>query len=119
MLPDYPEIKKKISDAYTLRMNMLIKQAPFDDVATHTIFEGHKNRIIRHDGTIDDTEFKEVVCDISIDLNNFEDTTVEDILKKIDECAVEMGKQQSPHYLYLLYYYLKTPLKKNQQKPSV
>lgn len=97
MLPDYPEIKKKISDAYTARMKNIIRYAPFDDVAKHTIFEGHRNRIIRHDGTVDETEFKEFASDISIDLKNFENTTVEDILKKIDKCAIEMGKQQSQH----------------------
>lgn len=102
MLPDYPEIKKKIFDAYTTRMKNIIRHAPFDDVAKHTIFEGHRNRIICHDGTVDDTEFKEVASDISIDLKNFDNTTVEDILKKIDECAIEMGKQQSQHLFKII-----------------
>jgi len=102
MLPDYPDIKQKISDTYNARMNSIIRHAPFDDVNKHTIFEGHRNRIIRHDGTVDDTEFKEVASDISIDLKNYENTTVEEILKKIDECAVEMAKQQSQHFFKVI-----------------
>lgn len=73
----------------------------FDNVAKHTIFEGHRYRIIRHDGTVEDTEFKKLVAEISIDLKNYESTTVEDILRKIDECAVEMGKQQRQQFLCL------------------
>ena len=74
----------------------------FDNVAKHTIFEGHRYRIIRHDGTVEDTEFKKLVAEISIDLKNCESTTVEDILRKIDECAVEMGKQQTQHFFEVI-----------------
>lgn len=74
----------------------------FDNVAKHTIFEGHRYRIIRHDGTVEDTEFKKLVAEISIDLKNYESTTVEDILRKIDECAVEMGKQQTQHFFEVI-----------------
>ncbi len=102
MLPDYPEIKKKIFDVYTARVNNIIKYSSFGSFVKHTIFEGHKNRIIRHDGTVDDTEFKELASNISIDLKNFEDMSVEDIMKKVDECAFEMAKQQLHHFVKVI-----------------
>ena len=102
MLPDYPEIKKKIFDVYTARMNNIIKCSSFDNFAKHTIFEGYRNRIIRHDGTVDDTEFKELTSNISIDFKNFEGVSVEDIMKKVDECAFEMAKQQSQHFVKVI-----------------
>lgn len=102
MLPDYPKLKKKISDIYNARINSIISHIPFDGVSKHTAFEGRKNKIIRQDGTVDETEFKEIASNISIDLKDYENITLSDILKKIDECAAKMAKQESLHFIEVI-----------------
>jgi hypothetical protein len=102
VLPDYPEIKKVIYDLYISRMKKIMMQAPFDEVPKHTILEGHQNSITRHDNTIDETEFKEISFNISIDLLDYEKTSIEDILEKVDNCAIEMAKQHSQHFFSVI-----------------
>jgi len=100
MLPDYPEIKRRIHKSLTTRMQTICNgPPPFSDVGRQTLFEGNRNKIVRNDGTISDSTFEEISSKISIDLDNYENMTFDEILNKIDQCALDMAKQQS-QYLF-------------------
>ena len=99
MLLDFPKIKEKLQKIYTLRMksHSPFYSGPLSESPKIMIFEGDKYVIVREDGSVEESEFEEMKAKIEIDpdLENIEEITPEQILKKLDDAANELAIQQS------------------------
>jgi hypothetical protein len=99
MLPDFPKAKKKMSKTLEGRFRNKSRQhlGPFNQSPTRQIHEGEGKWILkRDDGSIDDRgSLKQFGVEIEIKLDEIEKMTFEDVLKKIDAAADEMGKKVS------------------------
>lgn len=93
MLPDYIEIKEKVSKALRERMRNIVYQPPFDKIRTQSIIEGDEWCLIYSDGSIYKSGFKDMESELMINLRAYEDLTFDEILKKVDECALKMAEQ--------------------------
>lgn len=98
MLPDYSEIKGKIKKKIEERMRSGKEIPPLDVLPQKTVFEGDKFKTVRSDGSTDVTDFEKFSTEIKIDLKDFESISFEEILKKVDEAAIEMETQKGRHF---------------------
>ena len=96
MLPDYPDVKKKIDEW----LNEFIAQhsnaamGSFSEIRTKTQFEGHAMRITREDGAVEEMPFHHVTSEINIDLREVEGLSINDMLAKVVDTAHEMAQQK-------------------------
>jgi hypothetical protein len=67
------------------RMRELCNRPPFNQIGRHRIFEGDSNKLIINDGSLSDTEFKEISAPFTLDLTRYEELSFQDIINKIDQ----------------------------------
>ena len=63
------------------------------------MFEGRKGILIREDGSIDDSEPEPIQARIEINIGEIEKMTPQDVIKKFDDMAKEMGRQATQNFL--------------------
>jgi len=99
MLPDYYDIKQKIQSKI---IDKIIKNRSygilFDKVGQNTIFEGNKIKMIRCDGTEDETIPQMFSSKFEIKKSEFENMSFEDIKKKFSTIGENLGEQKSKYF---------------------
>ncbi|MEI6521226.1 MAG: hypothetical protein WCO98_14505 [bacterium] len=98
MLPDYPEIKSKISTILQKRMNKIISNTPFDG-NTHHLFEGHESIIIYQNGTIENIPFQSVETKVNLDIEDLNSLSISDVINHIDSISSNLALQKSKYTL--------------------
>jgi hypothetical protein len=97
MLPDFSEIKKRLRKLQLARIKraeaMLL--SPFSEVPEHIVFEGDKLLLVREDGSIEQTEIREITVERQIDLTEVEKMSPETIRQRLDAVAQEMAFKKS------------------------
>lgn len=63
------------------------------------LFEGRKGILVREDGSIDDSEPEPIQARIEINIGEIEKMTPQDVIKKFDDMAKEMGRQATQNFL--------------------
>jgi hypothetical protein len=101
MLPDFPKAKQKVLNRVMNRFRSRTKSqtGPFNEAPAKKIFEGHRWRIERPDGTFEDNELEEQAVDMKITPEEIEKISPEQILEKFDDAADEMARQLSGKFI--------------------
>jgi hypothetical protein len=99
MLPDLPSLKNDIQWLLTryLRNQINARLGVFNEAPKHKAFEGNRMRVMRADGTVTDSEYKESSAELSVSLGEVPKLSIEDRLLRINNIADEMAGQMSKH----------------------
>ncbi|MBS1551969.1 MAG: hypothetical protein JST15_07875 [Bacteroidetes bacterium] len=92
MLPNYQKTKDKLNKFYIERMLGGKYDLP---IQSKKLFEGDKSVMIRENGEIDETEFKQIGATISVSYEEYENLTFPEIVERIDEKAKEMSLKKT------------------------
>ena len=100
MLPDYTKAKEKVHEK---SMNRVEKRSrlhtgPFSQAPIKPIFEGDRLRIERADGSVDDGPIRKFEVKLKISPEEIEQMSPNEIYKKYDDAAAEMGHKLSNHF---------------------
>lgn len=104
MLPDLPQIKKILNlilDGY-IKRQVLKKLGPFSDVNRSVAHEGNRMRIYRADGSVEDSEFKELSSMIEISQDEMTSLTHDVLMEKIERLTDEMAIKSHSFFLSIL-----------------
>src|SRR5258708_5759802 len=69
MLPDYPNTKKLLGKACRERIEAAQRESlgPFANIPPSTLHEGDRCRLVRDDGTVDDSKLKDIEGTVAIE----------------------------------------------------
>lgn len=97
MLPDYPEIKKDVGEfvMHFMQMRIAYHSGFVGQIKRTVIPEGDHNRLIRSDGTVDDTRPEKVAGNETIPVDPKIGLSFDDALQKLDSIAKQIAQQQS------------------------
>lgn len=99
MLPDLPELKRelqRIIDKY-LQRQVHDRMGVFNDAPKHIIHEGERMRIIRADGTVEESDLKESKAEMVIKIEEIPTITIKDRMERLNSMAEDMARQISEH----------------------
>ena len=99
MLPDLPELKndlQRIFDKY-LRRQVNARMGVFDNSAKHIIHEGERMRIIRADGSVEESDMKLSSAEMTIKTDELATLTIKDRMDRLNGMAEDMARQISEH----------------------
>jgi hypothetical protein len=99
MLPDLPELKRELQrviDQY-LQRQIRNKLGVFAEAPKHIIHEGDRMRIVRADGTVEESGLKQSSTEMTINLDEIPTLAVEDRIRRLDGMAEDMARQISEH----------------------
>lgn len=99
MLPDLPELKhdlQRIIDQY-LQRQVRARMGVFNEASKHIIHEGERMRIVRADGTVEESDLKESKSEMTVKLEEIPTLTIEDRIGRLNGMAEDMAKQISEH----------------------
>ena len=99
MLPDLPHLKRdvqKVIDRY-LRLQVNARLGAFAETPKHVMREGNRMRIIRADGSVHESELKEISAQMSVKMEEIPTLTVKERIVKLDNMAEQMASQMSSH----------------------
>lgn len=104
MLPDYPNIKREISQVLTeyLQTRILQRSAHMDGIAKSIIHEGGKSTIVRASGETDEIDIKTASGEAPITEDELKTMDLGGIRQKLDAIAEEMASQQAEHFFDVL-----------------
>ena len=97
MLPDYPEAKNKLK----IRLLKEIQETQAREsgfigkIPRSTVFEGDHSVIVRDDGTIQETNFKEIAATMTFTKEELSAATPEDLRIKMKVAAQDMAQKQT------------------------
>lgn len=97
MLPDLPSLKRDLQylfDRY-LRVSVRARMGLLADIPQHMIHEGDRLRVIRADGTVEDSNMKEASAEMTIQPDEVPTITVAERVARIDQVAGKMAQQMS------------------------
>lgn len=99
MLPDLPLLKKELQDVLRNYLDMRVhsRLGVFAEAPRHIIHEGSSMRIIRADGSVEDSEMQPASAEMTIDLNEIPSIQIGERIQKIDLMAEKMAEQMSKH----------------------
>lgn len=99
MLPDLPIVKRNVMAVINgyLAMRIRQKMGIFGEVPHQRLHEGDRNRIIRDDGSVEDSALKRSSVEDSIPVEEVPLMTSEDRLRRMELLAEEMARQMSQH----------------------
>lgn len=99
MLPDLPNIKRDISHILYRYFQIATQRrmGAFANAPRHQIHEGASMRILRADGTIEESALKEASAELTLKFEEIPNMSVEARMAKLDEMAESMAKQMSEH----------------------
>lgn len=95
MLPDLPSLKNDIQQvlmAYFLAQ-VNARLGIFNKVPKQTIHEGTRLRMVRADGTIEESDLKQASAEMSVHMDDVPRMTVEQRITKINDMAEQMARQ--------------------------
>lgn len=97
MLPDYPNLKKKLKNLLIAHMKKIQSgySYPLSKIPKTRIFEGNKFIIVHDDGTEEEAKVKRMKAEMKITLKEIEAKKPQIILDKIYAAAKEIAIQQS------------------------
>lgn len=95
MIPDFPEEKEKIMRFWNKYLEAKHKQLLgfMGELPSHMNHEGHRWLLNRSDGTGDESLYKEIQGNLTIEASEVPDLTPEKIKEKFDRVADEMARQ--------------------------
>ena len=96
MLPDFLKTKEKLQKRldYTLKQAILSHLAPIDDIPESISFEGNKTVTIYEDGSVSETNPKEMGVKLEVKLEDVETMTHEMVLEIINCLARKIAEKQ-------------------------
>ena len=96
MLPDFLKTKEKLKKKldYILKQTMASHLVPIDDISESISFEGSKTITIYEDGSVSETDPKEVGVKLEVKLEDVETMTHEIVLEIIDRLAKKAAEEQ-------------------------
>ena len=99
MLPDFPEMKKQVDEmlSYYIQSRIVFHLGFMGQVPRIAVPEGRHNRLIRADGTIDDSQMKPIGGKESVDTSTEGMLDIQAVLKKLDSIAEQIATQQARH----------------------
>lgn len=99
MLPDFPDTKSKVDEMLRcyIQSRLLFHLGFMGQVPRVAVPEGCHNRLLRADGSVDDTEMKHIAGHESIDTSPQAMSDVQAVFKKLDSIAEQIAKQQVQH----------------------
>jgi len=99
MLPDYPKAKKIMYEKLMERVEKRSKHQTglLKKLSIKPVMEGHRFRIERPDGSIDDQEYQRFEANVEIGKNEIKRISMDAIIKKFDDAADELARSQSSH----------------------
>jgi hypothetical protein len=96
VLPDFPELKTRLSKLLVARMKSVQKHTtPFANLASVHVWEGNCVKMIRGDGSEDTIDMKHHRVQIQLTDEEIENLSSEDMQRKFDKAAREMARQMS------------------------
>lgn len=105
MLPDLPDLKmniKRLLDRY-LQKQIQARLGAFSDIPHNKVHEGNRMRIIRADGSIQDSDFFLSSAEIVLKMDEVPSLTIEQRLEKINEVADKMANQINKNLYTILH----------------
>jgi len=99
MLPDLPSVKRNVMAAIGIYLAMSVRKklGIFGDLPHQRLHEGDRNRIIRDDGSVEESPLKRSSAEDSIPMEEVPVLTQEERLKRMESLAEEMARQMSQH----------------------
>lgn len=99
MLPDFIEEKVLVKRTLTeyLRNRTRTLMGVFGRVRRYHDHEGGRQRLIRADGSVAESAYKEVSAQLSLDLNEVLGITEDEFRAKLEQLANDMARQASLH----------------------
>lgn len=96
MLPNFLKTKEKLRRKldYTLKQAILSHLVPIDDIPESISFEGSKTITVYEDGSVSETDPKEIDVKLEINLEDVETMTHEMVLDIIDQLAQKIAREQ-------------------------
>ena len=104
MLPDVPSLKNDLQfivDRY-LRNAVQRRLGPFSESPRHAIHEGTRLRVIRADGSVDESELKEASAEMTFPIAEIPTMTIAERVAKLEDVAESMARQMSTHFFTTL-----------------
>lgn len=95
MLPDLPKIKIELEKKVIKRMQNAEKASIVSEFKKSRMFEGKNSKIYRDDGIIDEVKMRKHGIEISLKFKEIENSSPEEILKKIDKAGAELTAQKT------------------------
>ena len=102
MLPDYPVAKQKLSRLLNRRMQIRQMHPVFEGKGIRTAHEGDRLSTTDTDGHVDVTPFARVEAEMTVRVDEYDSMTMEDLIKRLDETADDLGRQKSRHMYDML-----------------
>src|SRR5262245_851817 len=101
MLPDYPDIRKLISEHQMRQFHATRSESlgPISEAREHRLHEGHRSGIIREDGSLDELEFQKIEVTRTFKLDEMANWSEQQVREYYDDIAKEVARKQS-HITY-------------------
>jgi hypothetical protein len=99
MLPDLPGLKldiQRLLNAY-LRTQINVRLGVFNKAPKHAMHEGNRMRVVRADGSIDESELKEASAEMVLKHEDAPRLTLRELGGKLNDIADQMARQISEH----------------------
>lgn len=99
MLPDLPKLKKELWGIWSqyLQQQMHANMGVFQQAGRYTSHEGDRLRVVRADGTVEESEFKRASSEMVMKLDDVPTSTPLERRQLLDRLALEMGSQIATH----------------------
>lgn len=99
MLPDLVSLKRDIQVVFDEYLRQKVQQhmGVFNQAPKQMIHEGARTRMIRADGSAQESELKQASVEMLTKLSEVNSTTFQDRLRQLDEMAEKMAAQMSKH----------------------
>lgn len=97
MLPDYPREKSLIEEKIVRKRMRAMRDRSlgfFGEATAIEYFEGRQQLMIREDGSNDASEFQTVEDGWTLNLDEAENLTIQQLLEQVDKIATSLGDQQ-------------------------
>lgn len=99
MLPDLPNLKRDIQNVLYRYLQVQVNKriGIFNELSRQIIQEGDRLRVVRADGSIDDSELKRASAEMIIENSEAPRLTFTERIAKLNDVAEEMSRQMSEH----------------------
>ncbi|OIR16017.1 hypothetical protein GALL_35210 [mine drainage metagenome] len=99
MLPDLPELKNDLNSLLMdyVKAQVKLRMPGLNEVPQHIIHEGMRMRILRADGSVDDSQLKLASSEILIGADEVPVMGPKERTSKLDSLAEDMARQISQH----------------------
>lgn len=99
MLPDLPELKRDMNSLVSdyLRSEVRRRMPGIGEAPQHLIHEGERTRIIRSDGSTEESQLKQASAELVVRFDEAAEMSVQARTAKLDEIAESMARQMSQH----------------------